>query len=76
VLRSSANTKTKLIKRLEKKYGKNWKTPLSKDLGVHLSTVKRMFNQRTEINPVWVRAINQIINDRLNQSPATSNSGE
>lgn len=59
----SKNTKTKLIERLEKKYGKNWKTPLSKDLGVHISTVRRVFNQRDGINPVWIVAINSILND-------------
>ena len=60
---SSKNTKTKLIERPEKKYGKNWKTPLSKDLGVHISTVRRVFNQRDGINPVWIVAINSILND-------------
>jgi len=62
VLRSSANTKTKLIKRLEKKYGQDWKTPLSKDLGVHVSTVRRMFNSRDEVSPVWIRAISDVLN--------------
>lgn len=61
-MRSFSNTKTKLIKRLEKRYGLNWKTPLSKDLGVNLSTVKRAFNQRDQLNPIWILAINNILN--------------
>jgi methylphosphotriester-DNA--protein-cysteine methyltransferase len=60
-LDSSKNTKVKLIKRLEKKYGKNWKTPLAKDMGVDLSTVRRAFNQRDKLSPVWVKAIEQIL---------------
>jgi hypothetical protein len=56
--------KAKLVSRLEKRYGRNWKTPLSKDLGVHLSTVKRMFNQREEIPPVWILAINNVLSKR------------
>jgi hypothetical protein len=54
--------KTALVKKLERKYGKNFKTPLSKDLGVHVSTVRRMFNSREEINSVWIVAINGILN--------------
>ena len=55
--------KEELIKRLQAKYGANFKMPLSKDLGVNVSTVRRMFNQRERINPVWIRAINDVLRE-------------
>ena len=53
-------TRQKIIKALIKHYGENWKTPLSKDLGVNLSTIRRIFNQREEIPIVYQRAIERI----------------
>jgi len=54
--------KARLIKKLIKHYGKNWKTPLSKDLGVDVATVRRVFNSDQEISKAWQLAINCIVN--------------
>ena len=50
-------TRQNIIGALIKHYGENWKTPLSKDLEVNISTIKRIFNQREEIPLVYQYAI-------------------
>lgn len=49
--------KQRIIKRLIEKYGEKYKTPLSKDLGVNISTVRRMFNEDKPLSSVNKRAI-------------------
>lgn len=58
---SSKNLKEQLIERLEAFYGKDFKTPLAKDLQVNLSTIRRIFNQREEIPLVYIHAIESVI---------------
>lgn len=57
----SLSSKQKLIKQLEEKYGEDFKTPLANDLGVNISTIRRLFNQRDEIPLVYVYAIEALI---------------
>lgn len=54
-------TRLKIVDALIKHYGENWKTPLSKDLGVNLSTIRRIFNQKEEIPIVYQKAIESIL---------------
>lgn len=54
------HTKDKVIKSLVNHYGKNWKTPLAKELCVNVSTIKRIFNQREEVPIVYQMAIKWI----------------
>lgn len=56
-------TRQQIIDALIKHYGSQWKTPLSKDLGVNISTIKRIFNQREEIPIVYQRAIERITDE-------------
>ncbi len=58
----SKNTKQQMITQLVKKYGKNYKTPLAKSLGVNVSTIRRMFNNDKDLTPSNEIAINCIIN--------------
>lgn len=53
----SKSTKQQIIAKLIDKYGENYKTPLAKELGVDVSTVRRMFNQRGDLSPLAKRAI-------------------
>ena len=53
----SKNTKQQMIAKLIEKYGKNYKTPLAKALGVNVSTIRRMFNNDKELTPVNKKAI-------------------
>lgn len=53
--------KDELVEKLEKHYGENWKTPLSKDLGVNVSTIRRVFNQRDDIPLVYLYAIEKLL---------------
>lgn len=55
------STKDQLVARLEKHYGTNWKTPLAKDLGVGLSSVRRVFNGEQEVSRVWQLAIGYVL---------------
>ena len=58
----SLKEKKALVEHLEMKYGPNWKTPLSKEIGVDLSTVRRLFNQREgELPKVYELAIKRVI---------------
>ncbi len=54
--------KCKIVNALIKHYGNNWKTPLTKDLGVNRSTIRRIFNQREDIPIVYKRAFDNIVN--------------
>lgn len=58
----SKNTKEQMIAELIKKYGENYKTPLSKSLGVDVSTIRRMFNSDKELTFVNRKAIFCILN--------------
>lgn len=58
---SSKNSKQQLIDRLILAYGEDFKTPLSRDLGVNVSTIRRIFNQREEIPLVYVLAIDMVL---------------
>ena len=57
----SSDTKKKLIEQLESIYGRNYKTPLAKALGVNVSTVRRLFNEKEEIPKSYLLAIQAII---------------
>lgn len=57
----SKNTKDQMIVELIKKYGKNYKTPLAKDLRLNVSTVRRMFNNDKELRLVNEQAILRIL---------------
>lgn len=59
----SKNTKSHLIKKLTCKYGENFKSPLSRDLGVNVSTIKRIFNTNKDVPIVYEYAILYIIQD-------------
>ena len=56
--------KEKLILKLNRKYGKNFKTPLSKDLGVNVSTVRRWFNSEREIKLDKIKAILRVLSEK------------
>lgn len=62
VLTLSKITKKKLTNLLIDKYGKNYKTPLAKALGVNVSTVRRKFNSDKELLERDVLAIMSVIN--------------
>lgn len=53
----SLSTKSQIEKKLIIKYGEDFKTPLAKELGVNVSTVRRMFNGPGELSRVNERAI-------------------
>jgi len=53
----SKNTKQQIISKLVDKYGENYKTPLSRDLGVDVSTVRRWFNTDKGLDKVTEKAI-------------------
>lgn len=61
---SSASTKTKLIKWLEKKYGPYWKSRLSEELEVNISTIKRNFNQKDKLSVILEKAVLQLLSDQ------------
>lgn len=63
MLTLSSNTKKRLIKRLINHYGENFKTPLSKDLDVDVTTIRRIFNQREEIPIVYQKAIDKLLDE-------------
>lgn len=56
------NSKEKITERLIVKYGENFKTPLAKDLGVDVSTVRRLFNCDRELPAISRAAILWILN--------------
>lgn len=64
----SESLKSKMVENLIEVYGRDFKTPLSVDLGVDVSTVRRLFNQRSEIPKRYLIAINKIIGERNNES--------
>lgn len=63
VLNSSRNTKASIIERLVARYGEDFKSPLARDLGVHVSTVRRIFNQRDDLPLVYVLAIEKLLSE-------------
>lgn len=65
----SKNTKEQLISRLVDKYGKNFKTPLARDLGVDVSTVRRIFNTDRQITRANFIAINCILEYNQQSDP-------
>lgn len=67
----SKSTKKKLIKQLIAKYGENWKTPLAKDLGVDISTIRRIFNQREYVPILYIRAIENLLHEDQNRNTVT-----
>ncbi len=54
-------SKKALIKQLISVYGRNFKTKLATELGVDVSTVRRIFNTKDEIPRVYYFAIMQVI---------------
>ena len=62
----SKNTKRQLIRKAKSAYGDNFKTALAKDLGVDVSTVRRIFNRKGgEIPALYVVAINKVCDEKL-----------
>lgn len=60
---SSRNTKASITERLVARYGEDFKSPLARDLGVNVSTVRRLFNERESIPLVYVLAIENILEE-------------
>lgn len=56
-------TKKQIEKKLLDKYGEDFKTPIAKELGVDVSTVRRWFNGSGELSPINERAILCVLGD-------------
>ena len=56
--------KAALEKRLIRSYGEQYKTPLAADLGVDVSTIRRIFNRAKPLDSLYVSAIENQLSQR------------
>lgn len=64
VLILSRNTKENLTNRLKSVYGEDFKSPLARELGVNVSTIRRIFNQKDDIPLVYKMAIEGLLSKK------------